>query len=298
MMKLPYFPGCSLKTTARNFEKSALASARALDIELVELPRWNCCGTVTSLATDDLIHHLASVRDLIRTEEMEGENTQLVALCSMCYNTLSQTNLLVKGDEEKMRTINLFMDEENDYEGTVTVRHLLSILRDDIGFDRIASKVKMPLKNLRVAPYYGCLLLRPKEVGIDDPEEPTIMSDLLLSLGAEPVDTPMKVECCGSYHTVDKKDSVADIAHTILTSAARNGAESIVLSCPLCHFNLDARQEEVERRYAGFQKMPVFFFTQLLALALGLGAEACGFERHYVDPRPLLMEKDLIEDVS
>jgi len=291
-MKIHYYPGCTLKVTATQFESSAIASARAVGVEMLELPRWNCCGTVYSLASDDLMHQLAPIRNLIRVRNENGN--AVTTLCSMCLNTLKRANLLVNEDPEKRRTINAFMDEEEDYDGGIEVVHLLEILRDRIGFENIREKVTNPLKDLRASPYYGCLLLRPEEVGIDKAESPTVLEDLLQCIGAEPTDNPFKTECCGSYQTVDKADLVMEKTRDIISWAARNSAECVVVSCPLCFFNLDRRQKDLAERETGAILLPVLYFTQLLALALGLGAEVCGFEMHVVDPRPLLSGKGMI----
>jgi heterodisulfide reductase subunit B len=152
-MDLAYYPGCTLKTRGKNFEISALAVMSALEINLMELPRWNCCGTVYSLAEDDLIHHVASVRNLIRVKE-QGKN-KLVTLCAFCYNTLKRANLVMKDDPDKRYAINNFMDEEPDYAGEVETVHLLQVLRDDVGWDKITAQVKRPLKDLKIAGYYG-----------------------------------------------------------------------------------------------------------------------------------------------
>ncbi|MEM2934436.1 MAG: CoB--CoM heterodisulfide reductase iron-sulfur subunit B family protein [Halobacteria archaeon] len=281
MEKLAYYPGCTVKTTALNFETSALAVARALGVEMVELPRWYCCGAVASLVTDDLIHHIASIRNLIRVQEM-GEK-KVVTLCSMCFNTLKQANLLVKKDSEKLKTISLFMDDEQAYRGEVEVIHFLELFKD-IPRD----KIKKPLSNLNIAPYYGCYLLRPESVAIDDIEEPVIMQTILKKLDANAIDFPFKTECCGSYHTVFDKDIVVDRARTIIESARKRGAQALALSCPLCSFNLDERQKDIAKKYHGFNPTPVFYITQLIALALGLEEEVCRFDLHYIDPRPLL----------
>lgn len=283
-MKVPYYPGCTLKSTARNFEETTIAVSDALGIELVELTRWNCCGTVYSLASDDLMHQLAPIRNLIRVQEMGF--TKVTTLCSMCYNTLVQANLLVKSDPEKLEKMNSFMDEEVDYKGEVTVVHFLTLLKEQ-GFENIV--VKNPLKGLTVVPYYGCLLLRPEEIAIDNTEKPTIMAELLHALGATVVDHPYKLECCGSYHTVDYKDIVCEKTSSILSSAQKNGAEAVVLSCPLCEFNLDFRQKDLEKPLS----MPVLYFSQLLAVALGLDVDL-GFDNHYVNPEPLLRKKGLL----
>lgn len=281
MEKLAYYPGCTVKTTALNFETSAIAVAKVLDVEMVELPRWNCCGAVASLVTDDLIHHIASIRNLIRVQEMGMK--KVVTLCSMCFNTLKQANLLMKKDSEKLKTISLFMDDEQAYRGEVEVYHFLELFKD-IPED----KIKRPLTNLQIASYYGCYLLRPESVAIDDIEEPMIMQNILKTLGANAIDFPFKTECCGSYHTVFDRDLVVDRARSIIESARKRGAQAIALSCPLCSFNLDQRQKDIAKKYPGFIFMPVFYITQLMALALGLKEEVCRFDLHYIDPRPLL----------
>lgn len=298
-MKIPYFPGCTLKTTAKNFEISALEVSKVLDIELIELPKWNCCGTVTSLTSDDLMHHLAPIRDLIRVEEMNESGLvdnefRVVALCTMCFNVLKRSNQRIKERPDEFKKLNDFMYLEKDYQGKVEVIHYMELLRD-LDFSKVSEKVKKPLKGLKVSPYYGCLMLRPKEVGIDDPESPTIQGDLLSSIGAEVIDNPFKTRCCGSYQTVRDKYAVAELAYDIITRARKNGAEMITSSCPLCLFNLADRQKEVMERHPEFEPMPVLYFTQLMALAFGLDEKYFGFEDNFIDPRPLLREKGLLK---
>jgi len=292
-MKIPYYPGCTLKTKAKNLEDSAIAAAKVLDIEMEELPRWNCCGTVYSLAADDLIHQVGSIRNLIRAKE-QGSN-RLVTLCSMCYNTLKRANEFFLEDEGKRERLKMYLDDEIPYDGDVRVVHLLEILRDEVGIDKIKAAVKKPLTGLKVAPYYGCMLLRPASIGIDDVERPVVMEEILEALGAEIIDDPYKTECCGAYQTVNRKDVVVTCVHSILTSAQSNGAEVIALSCPLCDFNLDYRQKDIKQVYNGFHNIPVLYFTQLMAIAFGLDESVCRFELSAQDPRPLLKSKGLIE---
>jgi heterodisulfide reductase subunit B len=296
--RLPYFPGCTLKTAAKNFETSSTAVATSLGIELVEIPRWNCCGTVSSLTSDDLIHHVAPVRDLVRVEGMNdgGEldkEYRLVTLCTMCFHVLKRSHLRVAQNPEELGKINDLMYLEKDYAGKVNVIHFLEVLRD-IGFAKIRDKVKKPLAGLKVSPYYGCMLLRPKEVGIDDPEAPTILTSLLEALGADVVDNPLKTRCCGSYQTVRDRYAVAELSYDILRRARAEGAEVLVTSCPLCMFNLADRQKEIVEKHPEFAFMPVLYFTQLAALALGFDESACGFGQNAVDPRPMLNEKNLL----
>jgi heterodisulfide reductase subunit B len=292
-MKISYYPGCTLKANAKNFEDSALCSLKQLGLEVEELRRWNCCGTVYSLATDDLIHHIAPIRNLIFSKEAKAE--ALMTLCAMCYNTLKRANERIKKSRDDRDIINRFMDAEGlAYEGDVKVLHLLELLRDEIKFENVAKKVVKPLKNLKVASYYGCLLVRPKEIGLDDVENPRVLENLMTALGADPVDFPYKTECCASYQTVDNPGIVAERTYRILTSAQRAGADVVSVSCPLCAFNLDDRQKETVNLYSDFKKMPILYFTQLLGIALGCPEEALRFDLHSVDPKPALKQKGLL----
>jgi heterodisulfide reductase subunit B len=289
-MKISYYPGCTLKSNAKNFEDSALCALEKLGLEVDELGRWNCCGTVFSLATDDLIHHVAPVRNLIHSKEAKAE--AMMTLCAMCYNTLKRTNERVKKNPDDRETINRFMDAEGlAYQGDVKVLHLLELLRDEIKFENVAKKVVKPLAGLKVASYYGCLLVRPKDIGLDDVENPQVLENLTRALGATAVDFPHKTECCASYQTVDNPGVVAERSFQILTSARNAGAEVVSVSCPLCAFNLDNRQVQVVERCPDFKNIPVVYFTQLLGLALGCPEEALRFDLHDVDPKPLLKGK-------
>ncbi len=292
-MKICYYPGCTLKNHAKNFEDSAICSLNTIGVEVDELKRWNCCGTVFSLTTDDLIHHVAPIRNLIRAKEANYD--KVMTLCSMCYNTLKRANERVKSDPDSLDVLNNFMDREKiQYEGDVEVFHLLELLKDEIGFESLAKKIVKPLKKLKIASYYGCLLVRPKEIGLDDMENPTILEDLMATLGADPVDFPYKTECCGAYQTVDRPDIIADRTNRILTSARDHGAEIVVVSCPLCAFNLDQRQKQTVEKYPEFKHIPVLYFTQALAIALGCSENTLGFDLNFIDPKPILKEKGLI----
>jgi heterodisulfide reductase subunit B len=292
-MKISYYPGCTLKNAAQNFEDSTLYALNRLDTEVQELKKWYCCGTVFSLSSDDLIHHVAPIRNLVRVKEA-GSDT-LMTMCAMCYNTLKRANMRMAKEPENLERINNFMwGEEIDYQADVKVLHLLELLRDQVSFETIAGKVVKPLLSLKVSNYYGCLLVRPKEVGFDDMENPTIMERLTAALGADPVDFPYKTECCGAYQTVDNPKIVIDRTHRIINSAHQQGAEVLVVSCPLCAFNLDHRQKETIGKYPDFIHMPVLYFTQLMAIALGGEEKDLGLDLHYVDPRPILQEKGLI----
>ena len=294
--QLSYYPGCTLKTRASNFEDSAIAAMAALGIDLVELPRWNCCGTVFSLAEDDLVHHVAPVRNLIRAREQGSD--RLVTLCSFCYNTLKRADLLTASRPDSLETLNLFMDDEPDYDGHLEVMHLLQVLRDDLGWEAVAGNVKRPLDGFKLAAYYGCTLTRPAEAAIDSVENPTVIDDLLRAIGATPVDFPFATECCGSFEIVSDPESVSQRTREIVEMAVRQEAEAIVVSCPLCCHNLGERQAVLAETQSDFQTLPIVYFSQMLALALGVDPAVCRFDLNFGNAEGWLAAKGLLAPVG
>ncbi len=299
MRKIAYYPGCTLKTNAKNFEDSTIATAEKLNIKLIEAERWNCCGTVHALAKDDVMHHLAPIRNLLRVDELKERNLidskQLVTLCAMCYNTLKRSNQVFNEDEDKKTKIHDIMTEEDmEYSGKTEVIHYLELLRD-LGWDKVKEAVETPLEGLKIAPYYGCLLLRPRGIGIDDTDNPRILEDLIEALGGEIVDFAYKQKCCGAYHTVHMRETVADLSHNVLKYAQMAGADIMITACPLCEYNLGPRQDQIKKQFTDFTSIPVLYFTQLMALAFGLGEEATGFTGNEPDPTPLLTERGFME---
>ena len=283
-MRFPYFPGCTLNTTAKGFDNSLRASTQVLGLELVELPEWNCCGATFPLLVDNVLDLAGPARVLVAARET-GE--RLAVACTTCYNVLRRTNHSLAADDDRREKLNFFIEAE--YNGDLQILDVLQLLRDEIGFEKIARMVKKPLSGLKAAAYYGCMVLRPPaEVAYDDPENPSTLDDLLIALGAETVGYPHKAECCGSYLAVVSAEAASEMTHTILSSAHNNGAQVMVTNCPLCQFNLDKHQAELSRRHAGFQSIPVFYFGQLLAMALGLDTLDFGWDKHYVDPQPIL----------
>ncbi|MFO7991806.1 MAG: CoB--CoM heterodisulfide reductase iron-sulfur subunit B family protein [Thermoplasmata archaeon] len=279
---LLYYPGCTLKTKASDYEQSAMAVMEALGKPLVEMDSWYCCGAVQSLTTDDIMHQIAPIRTMCCAQE-QGE-TEVVTLCDMCYNVLKQANERMKEKPDDLETMNEFLTDDPDYEGNVDVKHLFQVLIEMK--DEIKKRVKVPLDNLKVAPYYGCMLLRPDIAAIDDTEDPQIMEELLECTGAEVIDNPKRTECCGSYHTVNRSDIVEKRVKDIVGRAVEDGAEAIALSCPLCQFNLDFHQRATE------YEIPVFYLTELIALSFGLDVE---MKKHKIDPKKLLKKKDILE---
>jgi len=283
-MEIPYYPGCTLNTKGKGFDNSARASARELGLELVELAEWNCCGATFPLLVDNMLD-LAGPAQVLISARQAGE--RLAVACSTCYNVLRRTNKVIREDEDSREKLNFFL--EADYSGDLEVLDLLQIVRDEIGFDKVKEAVTKPLAGLKVAAYYGCMILRPPaEVAYDDPENPRVLDNLMTALGAEAVDYSHRGECCGAYLAVKSAEVTAEMSYTILSSAQRSGAELVVTNCPLCQFNLDRRQKAMGTRHAGFQPIPVLYFTQLLGIALGLDSSGFELDRHYVDPRPVL----------
>jgi heterodisulfide reductase subunit B len=283
-----------MKSHAANFEGSLLYSMQHLGVEVQEIERWNCCGTVSSLVQDNTMRQVAPIRNLLRVQEAGAP--RVMTACSMCYNTLKRANDRAKADPALLASMNGFMsDEPVDYEGKVEVVHTLQILQElKTNPKAISAKVVKPLNGLRVACYYGCLLTRPRSVAFDDVEEPVLLDELVTALGGVPVDFSQKTECCGAYQTVDKPGIVAGRTNQILTDAREQGADVVAVSCPLCAFNLDQRQEITHSLYPGFEGLPVVYFTQLMAIAFGCSEQVLKLDLHHNSPRPVLAAKGLL----
>jgi heterodisulfide reductase subunit B len=293
-MKLSYYPGCTLKNHAANFEESILFSMKQLGVDVEEIDRWNCCGTVSSLAQDDSMRQLAPIRNMIRVQE--AGSPRVMTACSMCYNVLKRTNDRVKKEPELLKRMNTFMtDEATSYEGETDVVHMLQVLQElKNDSATVADKVVKPLNGLRVASYYGCLLVRPRSVAFDDVEDPVLLDELVTTLGGKPIDFSHKTECCGAYQTVDKPEVVADRTYQILMDARAQGADVVAVSCPLCAYNLDQRQKITRRIHADFEGIPIVYFTQLMAIAFGCEEAVLKLDLHHTSPKPVLVEKGLL----
>lgn len=288
-MTYAYFPGCSLSTKAAGYDVSGRAVAEALDMSFEELREWQCCGATFPLTTDNSMALVAPTRMLTQAQKAGGHTT---TLCAICYHVLKRTQVFLDQHPEVLERINWFTEEP--YEGRARVTHFLELLRDDLGWETLAQHVTRPLSGLKVAPYYGCLLLRPAdEIGLDDPDEPTVLHDCLEAIGCEVIDFPFEVECCGSYLLVSEPELPHKLSQEIIASARRRGAQAIATACPLCQFNLDRSQrEEAGGPGLAADQVPVLYFTQLMAAALGLGESVWGIKEHYVDPAPLFASVD------
>ena len=294
-MRVSYFPGCTLNTTGKGFDNAVRAASAAVGLELQELPEWNCCGATYPLIVDNMLELAAPAHVLVAARDQAATvGDTLTTACTTCYNVLKRTNKFIREHEEERERINAFIEAE--YAGEVEVKDILHLLRDDIGFHAVQEKVKTPLEGLNVASYYGCMVLRPPaEVAYDDPDHPMSLDDLMTALGATAVDFPHKNECCGAYLAVKDPRITQEMVYTILHSAQLAGAEAVVTNCPLCQFNLDKQQAEMRKAYASYRPVPVFYFSQVMGLALGLETGSYGWERHYIDARPLLAQRGWLD---
>lgn len=258
-MTFSYFPGCTLKTKGKQLDIWGRASADALGLRLQELPDWQCCGAVYPMATDEIATRLSSVRALLSAQE---QGQELVTLCSACHHVIKRVNNDMATKEEIRDKVSRYLGLETPYAGQTNVLHYLEVLRDRVGFDELAKKVVNPLTGKKIGAYYGCLLLRPgKEMGFDDPENPRIMEDFIRAMGAEPVIYARRNECCGGYCTLENKSFAVKQVDQIMENAKNQGAEMLITACPLCMYNL---------RENASDGLPVYYFTELLAEALGV----------------------------
>jgi heterodisulfide reductase subunit B len=285
-----YYPGCSLHGTSREFDESLRAVAAELRVGLTEVTDWSCCGASSGHTTDHLLGVALPARNLALAES-QGFSSVL-APCAACYNRLSAARLAVAEEEGLAERIPDILGRP--FANTVEVHNAVELLRDaasDIE-EKLAAALTTrpnPMEGVKLASYYGCLLVRPFEVcGYDDPEQPTSMDDVVRACGAEPVDWDMKVECCGGSFSVSRTASVLRLGRSIIENARAHGAEAIVVACPLCHSNLDLRQKAAVDR--GAAPMPILFITQVAGLALRLSPVELGLTRHFVDTEPFLAD--------
>ena len=263
-MKVSYFPGCTLRTKAKELDAYARKSAEALGVVLEEVDNWQCCGGVFTTASDEIATKLSSVRALANAQK---KGQPLVSVCSACHNVIKQTNHAIKTNPEFASKVNRYMAEDT-YSGETEVLHYLELLRDKIGFEKVKEAVAKnennPLKGKKIGAYYGCLLLRPNGVmQMDDPENPKIIEDLISAIGATPVIYPYRNECCGGYIAIESPADAKNKSNAIMKNADSFGVDMVVTACPLCRYNLDKSDSET----------PVVYFTELLALALGVAKE-------------------------
>jgi len=280
-LKVSYYPGCSLEGTAREFDASTRAVCSALDIELVELPDWNCCGATSAHATNQRLSVALPARNLTLAEQAGSD---LVIPCAACFNRLKAAELeLLSGD---------WRGPFDKFSGNITIYDLLHFLGLPEMVERMTQRRRRPLTGLKVACYYGCLITRPPKVTGHEPENPQVMERIVEALGAEPVKWSFKTECCGGGMAIARPDIIRRLGMRLYRMAAEAGAEAIVVACPLCHANLDMQQQAAARELGAGLYLPVFYFTELIGLGLGLSAGPW-LADHCVDPMRLLASRGL-----
>jgi heterodisulfide reductase subunit B2 len=271
-----YYPGCSCSEgSSKAYNLSTLAVAKLLDVELQEIEDWNCCGSSPYSSYDELGMISLAARNLVLAEK---KGLDLVTPCSSCYVILSQANNFLKQYPQVKAKVDIALAAAGlKYENAVRVRHVLDVLVNDVGYEAITAKAKKDLSGLKVAPYYGCQIVRP-QFGFDHPDNPVTMDKLITGLKAEVVDFPLKTACCGSSLVLSDEAIALDLIRKILEAAVNGGAQCIVTVCPLCQMNLDAYQSAVNRKFGTSYALPVLFVTQLMGMAFGLSENELGLE--------------------
>ena len=276
-MNIGFYPGCALHGSSNDYEQSLRACLSTLDVQLQEVKDWICCGATAAHALNHKLSLALPARNLALAER-DGHK-QVFAPCPLCSMQLLKVQKAIAGNGLRQELSQIV---EADIRGDGQVLNLIQVFQN-IGLDRLKAAVKTPLQEITAACYYGCLLTRPPDVvDFDDFEQPTSMEAVVAATGAKTVDWNYKTECCGAGMTMANEETVLDLAHKILSNAAAHGANCLVVACPMCHVNLDMKQEAVNRRYGKKLELPVYYLSDLVGLALGISAEQLGVDRHFV----------------
>jgi heterodisulfide reductase subunit B len=265
---------------------SAIESASELGLELKEIDDWNCCGATSYFHVDELLAHTLVARNLAIAEK---EGLDFVSPCSGCYKNAYFTTAHLRKDKDLADHVNFALAADNLHlNGTIRVRHLIEIFIEDVGYEEIKNRVRRPLKGLKVAPYYGCQLVRPRKNG-EQIENPQFFEALMSALGAQPVDYASKTRCCGGSLIITNRKAALDMVYRLLQNARNREAEVIATTCPMCNINLEVYQRQVNREYHTDFAIPALFFTQLVGLALGVPPRRLGIGKELVAMAPSLL---------
>ncbi len=290
-MSFGYYPGCSAHATAKEYELSMREVCKVFNIQLEEIEDWNCCGATPAHTTKEELGVALPYANIVNASKQGLEN--IIAPCAACYNRLKVADYEVHHSNTMKERMNFIIGETAEKD--LRIINILEFFKDVYGLDKIKAEVKKPLKDLKVASYYGCLLVRPgKILQFDDEEDPTSMDELITALGGTPVQWSSKTECCGGSHAIPMKGIVLDLVKKILDSARIAGANCIAVACPLCQANLDMRQEQINKKYKTNFKFPILYITQLLGLALDIPIKNLGLSSQFISPAELLKEHNLV----
>ena len=276
-MKIGFYPGCSLKGSSREYNESVVAIAKALDIELVEIKDWNCCGATAAHSMNEELSLSLPAR-ILALAEAQGLK-EVVVPCAACYNRLVVTQHELKDTNKRERVTDII---KMSYSGDLKIINVLQML-ETYAVDKIKEKVTKPFAH-KVACYYGCLLIRPHKIlQFDRVEDPQSMDAMVKLIGGTPIDWAFKTECCGAGLSVSRTDLVAKLSGNIMKDATERDAQAIIVACPMCQSNLDMRRGAINETLSKPSDIPVIFITQAIGLALGLSPKELGLERHFVN---------------
>ncbi len=283
-MKYAYYPGCSADSTARDQYMSVNEVARSLNIELVELKGWTCCGSTPAHHSDVHLSIALPAANLLMAKKT---GLDMVVFCAACYNRMKVANHEILTKPEIRKEIAATLGE--DYDGSVKIHHFVEVLIKDIGAKKLHEAFTHSLAGLKVASYYGCLLVRPPEVTqFDNPENPTKIDSLVTLMGGESIDWPHKVECCGGGFALTRTDIVVELSNSLLTMARLSGSQCMAVACPMCQINLDMRQSDINKTKNTDHNLPVVYITQLLGLCLGISPKKLGMDKCVVSPESII----------
>ncbi|MEE9613612.1 MAG: CoB--CoM heterodisulfide reductase iron-sulfur subunit B family protein [Thermodesulfobacteriota bacterium] len=286
-LKYAYYPGCASQAITRESNETTRRVARILGIELHDMPAANCCGAGLMTDYDYELSLALNARIFAQAEEM---GMDIMTICSTCLMVMNKANRDLTSNPGLLESTNAILGEAGlKYGGKVKVKQLLWVLAEDYGFDRLKKKVKKPLSWLKAAPFYGCHSLRPSDaLGFDDPEDPRSLEEAIGALGGEVVDYAGKTKCCGFQIDLVNEEAAVEMTGRRLTGALDKGADCMVTPCPFCHINLDNYQSMAEKKLSRKIDLPVFHFSQLVGLALGMSPAELGLSRHLVSPEKIV----------
>lgn len=285
MKEYAYFPGCSLEKMAVAYHQSALETTKKLGIKLKELEDWNCCGSTTYFYIDELLADTLCARNLAIAEKA---GLDVVAPCSACYKNMYFTAVHLKKDADLAEHVNFALEEDNlQYTGNVNVKHLIEVFAEEI--EGIKSKVTHPLKDIRVAPYYGCMIVRPQKEK-EDVEQPQFFENIMSAIGATPVNYPLKMRCCGGSLIISNRTAALGMVRNLLQCAVDSQATVIATACPMCQVNLEVYQQQVNLEFGTNFSFPVMYFTQLIGLAFGVPKKKLGIGKEFISFAPSLLQ--------
>ena len=286
MKEYAYFPGCSLEKMASSYHQSAMETTKKLGIKLKELEDWNCCGATTYFFIDELLAYTLCARNLAIAEKT---GLDVVAPCSACYKNMYFTAAHLKKDPDLAEHVNFALEEDNlHFNGNVNIKHLIEVFANDISTEEIQSKVSRPLEGIRVAPYYGCQIVRPQKEK-ENVEQPQFFENILSAIGATPVNYPLKMRCCGGSLILSSRTAAFSMVRNLLQCAVDSQATVIATACPMCQVNLEVYQQQVNLEFGTNFSFPVMYFTQLIGLAFGIKPKKLGIGKEFVSFAPSLL---------